>query len=63
MCFLVKLIFYWINKDHSILNETIFASKLQIWPSFCKLLNSFETFLVDYDAVRCKLMSTLKISN
>lgn len=53
--FPVKLIFYWIIKEPEILKENVFASKLQIWPSFCKLLNHLQTFTSEFESDKCKV--------
>ncbi|XP_044756996.1 protein SMG7-like [Coccinella septempunctata] len=44
----VKIIFHWIQDSPLILTESVFMKRLQIWPSFCKLLNSIQPFLEDF---------------
>lgn len=50
---LVKLICCWIKMEPEILSETVFTSRLQIWPGFCKLLNSLQGHLKNFDYEQC----------
>ncbi|GAB6024350.1 hypothetical protein CHUAL_009519 [Chamberlinius hualienensis] len=38
----IKLMMNWLSQDLNHLKASAFASRLQIWPSFCKLLNSLQ---------------------
>ncbi|KAL3276786.1 hypothetical protein HHI36_012152 [Cryptolaemus montrouzieri] len=55
----VKIIFHWIQDSPTILTENVFMKRLQIWPSFCKLLNNIQPFLKDF---KYKDYSTLPLA-
>ncbi|KAF5290808.1 hypothetical protein FQR65_LT11512 [Abscondita terminalis] len=50
----IKLILYWIHNEPDILKETVFQSWLQIWPGLCKLLNSLQNHIKDFDYEKCR---------
>lgn len=52
--FTVKLTLDWIKTDPSVLNDAVFTKRLQLWPSFCKLLNNLQEKLNNFDATKCK---------
>lgn len=45
----IKLLFEWIRLQPDILNEISYTSRLQIWPNFCVLLNSLQSYIDDFD--------------
>nr|XP_022900035.1 protein SMG7-like [Onthophagus taurus] len=50
----IRLICCWIEEDPNVLNESVFTSRLQIWPGFCKLLNDVQEHLKDFKYEMCK---------
>lgn len=46
----IKIILFWIQKHPKVLEEKHFTTRLQIWPSFCKLLNSLTPLVKDFNA-------------
>lgn len=46
----IKIILFWIQKNPKVLQERHFTTRLQIWPSFCKLLNSLSSLVKDFNA-------------
>ncbi|XP_001605792.1 protein SMG7 [Nasonia vitripennis] len=45
----IKLCLDWIQLKPKILEEAAFASRLQIWPSLCVLLNGLQSCVADFD--------------
>ncbi|XP_063229375.1 nonsense-mediated mRNA decay factor SMG7-like [Bacillus rossius redtenbacheri] len=45
----VKLTLDWIMQEPQVLGEAAFTSRLQIWPSLCKLLNGLQAVVTDFD--------------
>jgi hypothetical protein len=52
--FPVKLTLDWIRLDPKILQDSAFTSRLQIWPSLCKLLNGLQKTVADFATDKCK---------
>ncbi|XP_043504631.1 protein SMG7-like isoform X2 [Polistes fuscatus] len=44
----IKLCLDWIRINPTVLEETAFTSRLQIWPSLCVLLNALQQSIVDF---------------
>ncbi|PSN36840.1 hypothetical protein C0J52_14254 [Blattella germanica] len=44
----IKLTLDWIKLDPQVLLDSAFTSRLQIWPSLCKLLNGLQQTLTDF---------------
>ncbi|XP_012529544.1 protein SMG7 [Monomorium pharaonis] len=44
----IKLCLDWINIKPMVLEEVAFTSRLQIWPSFCVLLNALQNCVMDF---------------
>lgn len=44
----IKLTLDWIRLDPKVLLESAFTSRLQIWPSLCRLLNGLQKTLADF---------------
>lgn len=44
----IKLCLDWIRIKPTVLEETAFTSRLQIWPSLCMLLNALQNCVVDF---------------
>lgn len=51
--FIVKLLMYYIKNHPNTMKESVFASKLQIWPSLCKLLNNVQKQLKLLNYSKC----------
>lgn len=45
----IKLTLDWIRLEPAVLNDQAFTSRLQIWPSLCKLLNGLQQLLSSID--------------
>ncbi|XP_058791752.1 nonsense-mediated mRNA decay factor SMG7-like [Phymastichus coffea] len=45
----IKLCLDWIHQRPTVLEEAAFTSRLQIWPSFCVLLNGLQSCVIDFD--------------
>lgn len=52
--FPVKLCLEWIKIKPNVLEEVSFTSRLQIWPSFCVLLNGLQGCLANFSFEKCK---------
>lgn len=52
----IKLTLDWIRLDPSVLLDSAFTSRLQIWPSLCKLLNGLQQSLTDFTADKCSYL-------
>jgi protein SMG7 len=52
--FPVKLTLDWIRLDPKVLQDSAFTSRLQIWPSLCKLLNGLQKAVADFTTDKCK---------
>jgi len=52
--FTVKLTLDWIRLDSNVLLDSAFTSRLQIWPSLCKLLNGLQQALTEFTADKCE---------
>ncbi|KAL0275945.1 UNVERIFIED_CONTAM: hypothetical protein PYX00_003648 [Menopon gallinae] len=46
----VKLTLEWVRQEPSILQKSSFKTRLQIWPSLCKLLNDVQPTIADFAA-------------
>jgi len=46
----IKLTLDWIRLDPKVLQHSAFTSRLQIWPSLCKLLNGLQKAVADFTA-------------
>ncbi|XP_049847449.1 uncharacterized protein LOC126299523 [Schistocerca gregaria] len=46
----IKLTLDWIHLESEVLQEEAFATRRQIWPSLCKLLNVIQPYLADFSA-------------
>ncbi|KAK2581218.1 hypothetical protein KPH14_008016 [Odynerus spinipes] len=44
----IKLCLDWIRINPTVLEETAFTSRLQIWPSLCVLLNALQQSIMDF---------------
>ncbi|XP_066595298.1 uncharacterized protein [Prorops nasuta] len=45
----IKLCLDWICIKPAVLEETAFATRLQIWPSLCVLLNALQNYVIDFN--------------
>ncbi|XP_071443086.1 nonsense-mediated mRNA decay factor SMG7-like [Hetaerina americana] len=48
----IKLLLEWVRLDPNVLEEQAFASRLQIWPSLCRLLNALRPVLLSFNHSR-----------
>ncbi|KAI4460147.1 smg-7 suppressor with morphological effect on genitalia protein 7 [Holotrichia oblita] len=55
----IKLICFWVEKSPEILNDAVFTNRLQIWPSFCKLLNNIQEHLKEF---KCQAYETIPLA-
>lgn len=49
----IKLLLNWIQINPTILEESVFAKRLEIWPGLCKLLNNIQPYIVE-DFNKCE---------
>ncbi|XP_066993388.1 nonsense-mediated mRNA decay factor SMG7 [Anabrus simplex] len=52
----IKLTLDWIRLEPQVLSDVAFTSRLQIWPSLCKLLNGLQPSLTDFTADKYSYM-------
>ncbi|GJQ82549.1 hypothetical protein Trydic_g13004 [Trypoxylus dichotomus] len=55
----IKLICFWIEQSPEILCDSVFTNRLQIWPSFCKLLNNIQEHLTEF---KCESYKTIPLA-
>lgn len=49
----MKFLLNWIQKQPEVLQEKVFSTRLQIWPSLCKLLNNIQQYLKEFNYEKC----------